>query len=107
MFAGAPGVLNHSSFLSGKDVICAGSVRATNGRITRIDNLSGHYKPKRAQLWFAVCALKNCNVDLTQMEVVIAHEGDVLKKINNARSFWQNQLVAEDQTSADNGFHWV
>lgn len=39
------GQFHYSSLVSGKKVRCAGMIRATNGKITRVDNDSGHYKP--------------------------------------------------------------
>lgn len=40
------GTFNHSSMLSGKPVLCAGEVKINGaGRLTYIDNNSGHYKP--------------------------------------------------------------
>ncbi|MEN8149144.1 MAG: hypothetical protein ABFS86_04930 [Planctomycetota bacterium] len=35
----------HSSFMAGKPVMCAGMIEISNGVVTDIDNLSGHYKP--------------------------------------------------------------
>lgn len=39
------GRFHHSSFLSGADVAFAGEAKFTNGRMTFISNLSGHYRP--------------------------------------------------------------
>jgi hypothetical protein len=37
--------INHSSFLGGKDAICAGCIGVRDGQLLSIDNNSGHYKP--------------------------------------------------------------
>lgn len=39
------GVFHHSSFNGGGRVRCAGTMTVSNGKITKIDNNSGHYKP--------------------------------------------------------------
>jgi len=62
---------NHSSFLAGKQVICAGSIMVANGVLTMIDNSSGHYKPTRENLWDAIVILHDENADLTHAEVQI------------------------------------
>ncbi|MBN2124337.1 MAG: hypothetical protein JW821_08595 [Deltaproteobacteria bacterium] len=41
---------HHSSFTGGQMVRCAGMIGATNGKITYLDNNSGHYKPKTEYL---------------------------------------------------------
>ena len=41
---------NHSSFLSGKPVLCAGMIHLQQGRIVGVNNASGHYKPTRREL---------------------------------------------------------
>ena len=40
-----PGIFNHSSFLAGGSVICAGEILVVGGVIKRINNFSGHYQP--------------------------------------------------------------
>jgi len=42
--------LSHSSFVEGADVALAGSIEFKDGRITLLDNYSGHYKPLGAKL---------------------------------------------------------
>jgi len=42
---GAKMSFHHSSFISGGPVRCAGMIGGANGKITYIDNNSGHYKP--------------------------------------------------------------
>lgn len=40
----------HSSFLSGQPVACAGKVKFENGRLVFINNDSGHYEPQKKHL---------------------------------------------------------
>jgi hypothetical protein len=47
---GEMGKFAHSSFLSGADVLCAGTIAVDNGRIIEITNESGHYQPSTANL---------------------------------------------------------
>jgi hypothetical protein len=41
----ATGRFHHSSLAGGQDVAAAGTIEITDGRIVRITNVSGHYKP--------------------------------------------------------------
>lgn len=47
---GEMGRFAHSSFLSGSDVLCAGTICVDTGRIIEITNESGHYRPNAANL---------------------------------------------------------
>ncbi len=60
---------NHSTFNAGKNVICAGLIGFTNGRITWIDSNSGHYKPTRENLKNAVMFLSDEGIDLSQLRI--------------------------------------
>lgn len=60
---------HHSSFVSGKKVRCAGMIRVTNGKVTRVDNDSGHYKPGARHLRNFVQFLSTQNV-LTRDAIV-------------------------------------
>jgi hypothetical protein len=54
------GEFNHSSMLAGKPVLCAGEVTINGaGRMTHIDNNSGHYKPDKNALKQVVKVLLN------------------------------------------------
>jgi hypothetical protein len=59
--------LNHSTFNAGKDVICAGIILVREGRLVRIDNNSGHYKPTRAHLVNALGVLNRMGVNLNRV----------------------------------------
>lgn len=49
--------LNHSSFMSGRPVICAGVIVVEYGHLKKIDNNSGHYKPSITDLQAACQAI--------------------------------------------------
>jgi hypothetical protein len=63
---------NHSTFNAGKEVICAGTLKAKDGQLTKITNSSGHYKPSRTDLHNAVQFLANAGADLTKLQVTVA-----------------------------------
>jgi len=60
---GAHQRFNHSSLNAGKDVTCAGIVKAARGYLTYLDNASGHYKPRRADVARALSNLENDGYD--------------------------------------------
>lgn len=41
---------NHSTLNAGKDVACAGILQAAGGKLTYLDNASGHYRPRRLEI---------------------------------------------------------
>lgn len=62
--------LKHSSLNMGGPVAAAGHISINeNGEVTRIDRLSGHYKPSRLQLKQFVDTLKGNGVDLVVTEI--------------------------------------
>ncbi|WCR58909.1 MAG: hypothetical protein PG978_000323 [Wolbachia endosymbiont of Ctenocephalides felis wCfeF] len=48
----------HSTLAGGKPVLCSGLMKVVDGKITYIDNNSGHYKPEPANLYKAVKKLE-------------------------------------------------
>uniref|UniRef100_A0AAU7YMV3 Uncharacterized protein n=1 Tax=Wolbachia endosymbiont of Oeneis ivallda TaxID=3171168 RepID=A0AAU7YMV3_9RICK len=48
----------HSTLAGGRPVLCSGLMKVVNGKITYIDNNSGHYKPEPANLYNAVKKLE-------------------------------------------------
>lgn len=46
--------IQHTSFLAGKRVVCAGMIQIDNGKIVDINNRSGHYKSQLKNLYEAV-----------------------------------------------------
>jgi hypothetical protein len=65
--------VNHSSFLAGKDVACAGLILTNaEGMVTEIDNISGHYKPTREHLHevLSYLATQGLNFDRATVRVM-------------------------------------
>jgi hypothetical protein len=58
------GIFNHSSFLKGGSVICAGEIHLVDGVIRHINNVSGHYQPPDKALQNAVDQLVKDGVKL-------------------------------------------
>lgn len=73
LYAQTPGAagLHHSSFLRGKEVICAGQIVCNQGRLVLIDNASGHYKPTPANLREAVQVLINQGFDFASGQIEV------------------------------------
>jgi len=51
------GMIQHSSFLAGGDVLCAGGINLHQGYLVEISNMSGHYQPGLPELLDACVAL--------------------------------------------------
>jgi hypothetical protein len=88
---------NHSSLNAGKDVICAGVMKVENGRLTYIDNMSGHYKPTKRNLLNALELLRGLNVDLQRVQVACLDKPPLANKPkifvhHNATQFLANPL---------------
>lgn len=60
---------NHSSFNAGKDIICAGMIKVDKGKITEIDNNSGHYKPTGEHLNACVAILRELGMEIADNKV--------------------------------------
>lgn len=52
-------IINHSSFLSGGEVLAAGKMIIKDGKLIRVNNDSGHYKPGKTHHKFAVRFFKH------------------------------------------------
>lgn len=73
-----PGRFNHSSFMGGADVICAGCIHIgysnalhalEPGRLDAIDNASGHYQKGKDNLIEALRLLREQGIDLADVRV--------------------------------------
>lgn len=65
-------VPHHSSFPSGKPVIFAGHLTIEKGKLTEVDNLSGHYKPTETHLLkFLSILKKKYDIPLEGVEVAV------------------------------------
>ena len=92
LYLGPPklaGTFHHSSFLSGKPVLCAGEIAVDQGKITKVSNSSGHYRPSTSDLLNCVTALgRKYGVDLQKLAVTDMSTGTDWK---NANQFLQRQ----------------
>jgi len=94
---------NHSSFNAGKNVISAGIVQANNGRLTYIDNNSGHYKPTRQHLHDAISLLSLGGVDMHNVRVGMKEFNVQLNKLQfhffyDGHRFLQNIQAIPDES---------
>lgn len=62
--------VHHSSFLQGRPVMAAGTLRVENGVIKEITLLSGHYRPGRKELLDFLKLLQKNSVNLKQISVI-------------------------------------
>ena len=86
---------HHSSFLSGKPVLCGGGISILNGVITTINNSSGHYRPGTGNLLATIAYLYNSlRLDITHLVVEDREEG---KTWNNALEFLKMGGVKEQK----------
>ncbi|MCD9033580.1 hypothetical protein LDO32_17850 [Luteimonas sp. Y-2-2-4F] len=60
---------NHSTYLAGKQVMCAGTLVCLDGVLLKITNASGHYKPGRQNLRTLLVLLGQEGVDLDEVVV--------------------------------------
>jgi len=82
---------NHSSLAAGADVICAGEIDFTNGKITEINNYSGHYAPDMKRLHDAVvCLVEEHEASLEGCLLKIMDSSPDIKKVDNAMDFYKN-----------------
>ena len=80
-----PGMFNHSSFLGGGSVICAGEIIIIDGKITFINNRSGHYRPPDEALKNAIEKLRDKGVQLNPELILqyIRQGGNVEQKLKD------------------------
>lgn len=63
------GKFQHSSLVAGEHLAMAGEIRVERGRITYINNASGHYKPSKAQMNQFINRLRDAGAPLSGVEV--------------------------------------
>ena len=63
------GKFQHSSLAAGEPLAMAGEIRVERGRITYINNASGHYKPSKTQMSQFINRLRDAGVPLSGVEV--------------------------------------
>src|SRR5439155_15548923 len=71
MYAGEAelGKLHHSSFMAGAPVLSAGLIQVEQGRLVRITNQSGHYRPCAEHLYNALLFLHRNHLPLSGVRV--------------------------------------
>lgn len=70
-------VQHHSSFLGGGAVAAAGELQASGGSLTRVSNMSGHYRPGPGYLWQAIVQMASQGVDMSGVSAQIAGVGEM------------------------------
>lgn len=80
----------HSTLAGGRPVLCSGLMKVVNGKITYIDNNSGHYKPESANLYNAVKKLeglfsKDAKVVCLPYWISLKKQIPLIRKINLAK----------------------
>ncbi len=83
---------NHSSYCSGKSVICAGTMGCIQGRLIYVSNFSGHYKPNAGYLSQFLRILAEEGVDLSHVLV----EAMDTKKSMKALTLLKSPSAASD-----------
>lgn len=63
------GAFQHSSFLHGSRIVAAGQIKLKDGRVERLDPLSGHYRPPVSSFRTFVRSLKAAHVDLSHVSL--------------------------------------
>ena len=104
------GCFYHSAYMAGNDVLCTGCITVKEGKLTYINNASGHYQPKPQQLSLALQSLQSQGVDISRVAVQLMNPNggpgrpeflpaetatDFLKKLQGA-GFKTYQLVSAD-----------
>jgi hypothetical protein len=64
------GMLHHSSFLAGADVMCGGEIKAHMGRISYLSAKTGHYQAGTEHLVWALNVLETCVNNFDQIKVL-------------------------------------
>jgi hypothetical protein len=67
--------VHHSSPLAGQPVAGAGQLTVVNGKITAINDESGHYKPEGEYLWQTITWLKQAGMPIDDIDVKLIAKG--------------------------------
>ena len=96
---------NHSSYLAGREVLCAGCLHIgydnqrgveAPGVLSAIDNCSGHYKPNRAALTRCLQVLQGEGVNVSRARVA-----DYSAGLENVRIYWGENFLNGGQAWVD------
>lgn len=98
---------NHSTFNAGKDVLCAGTIKANDGQLRGLQNNSGHYKPTRDHLHNAILLLNDQGVDVSRCKVIVgepnpARRGKMIENdYDNGAVFLANKNATPSRSVAE------
>ncbi len=87
------GKCHHSTMTSGKKVRCAGMWLVEQGKITYIDNSSGHYKPTSLSFYNLIRFLHNKNLFDPDVRIADLHRPAKLKNENNFFGGFENRYT--------------
>lgn len=90
--------VHHSSLLRGEEVLAAGKIVSRNGKILRLSDNSGHYKPCAEHLLQAIFYFHRLGVISSEATIQLRNDGELPLKDGIARL---SQLIAgEEKASA-------
>ena len=91
------GSFNHSSFMSGKPVLCAGALESDgSGRLRYVSNESGHYRPTPGDLGnFLAILSDDFHVDMTGVNVTVSAATKVRMNGVTALAQLRNQTTSK------------
>ena len=87
-----PDEFTHANFTGGQDIKAAGQIFLRNGRIIRIDNESGHYRPDGKMLRHLVKKLHKEGADLTKA-LMFVNLGDYKYEAYDAYDYVLGQVT--------------
>jgi len=70
------GMVHHSSFLAGAEVMCGGEMWARNGKILFLSAKSGHYHPGRDNMDWALRVFETCVSNFDEIKVLMWKKSD-------------------------------
>jgi hypothetical protein len=87
------GMVHHSSFLAGAEVMCGGEMWARNGKIQFLSAKSGHYRPRKENMNWALSVLETCVDNYDDIKVMAWSDGrDTRVHLLDPRTFlWSNR----------------
>ncbi len=89
------GMLHHSSFLAGADVMCGGEVKAHMGKITYLSAKTGHYRALSTHFACALRVLETCVNNLDDIKIAAWKPPDQKVRIISPRTLMLNPASYE------------
>lgn len=72
-------MIKHSSFLAGMAVACAGWIESKGGRVTLIDNCSGHYAPNMTHVRQFITEMERFGTVFQDLHIILTDRQDNFK----------------------------